>query len=145
MDERDWLLNRFEDQRPRLWAVAYRMLGSTGEADDAVQEAWLRASRADTGRVENLPAWLTTVVARLCLNMLRSRKLRREEPLDVRTPEQVIGHQDGSDPEQEALLMREGGGRTARQGPAHRFRFRAEMGLRLLHWPLCWTGATSKR
>jgi len=104
MDERDWLLNRFEEQRPRLWAVAYRMLGSTGEADDAVQEAWLRASRADTGRVENLPAWLTTVVARLCLNMLRSRKLRREEPLDVRTPEQVIGHQDGSDPEQEALL-----------------------------------------
>ena len=104
MDDREWLLSRFEEQRPRLWAVAYRMLGSTGEADDAVQEAWLRASRADTGRVENLPAWLTTVVARLSLNMLRSRKLRREEPLDVQTPEQVIGHEDGSDPEQEALL-----------------------------------------
>jgi RNA polymerase sigma factor (sigma-70 family) len=104
MDDREWLLNRFEEHRPRLWAVAYRMLGSTGEADDAVQEAWLRASRAETDRVENLPAWLTTVVARLCLNMLRSRKLRREEPLDVQAPEQVIGHADGNDPEQEALL-----------------------------------------
>jgi RNA polymerase sigma factor (sigma-70 family) len=104
MDEREGLLDRFQEQQPRLWAVAYRMLGSTSEADDAVQEAWLRASRADTGRVENLPAWLTTVVARLCLNMLRSRKLRREEPLDMQMPEQLIGNEDGGDPEQEALL-----------------------------------------
>jgi RNA polymerase sigma factor (sigma-70 family) len=103
MDEREWLLDRFQEQQPRLWAVAYRMLGSASEADDAVQEAWLRASCADTGRVENLPAWLTTVVARLCLNMLRSRKLRREEPLDMQMPEQLIDR-DGSDPEQEALL-----------------------------------------
>jgi RNA polymerase sigma factor (sigma-70 family) len=104
MVEPEWLVNRFEEQRPRLWAVAYRMLGSTSEADDAVQEAWLRASRADTGRVENLPAWLTTVVARLCLNMLRSRKSRREEPLDAHTPEHLVGRDDGGDPEQEALL-----------------------------------------
>ena len=83
MDERDRLTERFEEHRPRLRAVAYRMLGSVSEADDAVQEAWLRLSRADTGDVENLGGWLTTVVARVCLNMLRSREHRREEPLDV--------------------------------------------------------------
>jgi RNA polymerase sigma factor (sigma-70 family) len=104
MDERESFLNRFEEQRPRLRAVAFRMLGSTAEADDAVQEAWLRASRADIDRVENLPAWLTTVVARLCLNMLRSRRLRREEPIEAQSPEQAIGDDNGSDPEQEALL-----------------------------------------
>ncbi|MDQ4057794.1 MAG: sigma-70 family RNA polymerase sigma factor [Actinomycetota bacterium] len=80
------------------------MLGSLSEADDAVQEAWLRLNRADTGRVENLAAWLTTVVARVCLNMLRSRESRREEPLDVHLPDPIISHEDGGDPEQEALL-----------------------------------------
>ena len=79
MDERDWLAERFEADRTHLRAVAYRMLGSLSEADDAVQEAWLRLSRADTSGVENLRAWLTTVVARVCLDMLRSRESRREE------------------------------------------------------------------
>jgi RNA polymerase sigma factor (sigma-70 family) len=101
VDERDWLVEAFEEHRSRLRAVAYRMLGSVSEADDAVQEAWLRVSRADTTGVENLAAWLNTVVARVCLNMLRSRRTRREEPLDGRTPEQVMA---GSDPEQEAVL-----------------------------------------
>lgn len=102
MDESAWLTERFEEHRTRLRAVAYRMLGSASEADDAVQEAWLRLSRADTSSVENLPAWLTTVVARVCLNMLRTRGSRHEEPLDVRAPDPVI--EDGGDPEQEALL-----------------------------------------
>jgi RNA polymerase sigma factor (sigma-70 family) len=104
MDERDWLVDRFEQQRPRLRAVAYRMLGSLSEADDAVQEAWLRLSRADTSEVSNLAAWLTTVVARVCLNMLRSRQTRREEPLDVHVPDPVVSREDGLDPEQQALL-----------------------------------------
>jgi RNA polymerase sigma-70 factor, ECF subfamily len=106
MDERDWLLERFEEHRTRLRAVAYRMLGSVSEADDAVQEAWLRLSRADTSGVENLPGWLTTVVARVCLNMLRTRKSRREEPFDlhVHAPGPITGQEDGGDPEQEALL-----------------------------------------
>jgi len=103
MDERPWLAERFEEQRPRLRAVAYRMLGSLSEADDAVQEAWLRLSRADTGGVENLDGWLTTVVARVCLNMLRGRRSRREEPLDLRMPD-PIGPEGRGDPEQEALL-----------------------------------------
>ena len=81
MDEYKWLAESFEEHRPRLRAVAYRMLGSTDEADDAVQEAWLRLSRSDTGEVENLGGWLTTVVARVCLNLLRSRKSRREVSL----------------------------------------------------------------
>ena len=104
MDERDWLAERFEEHRTRLRAVAYRMLGSLSEADDAVQEAWLRLSRADTGEIENLGGWLTTVVARVSLNMLRSRKVRREEPLEVHMPEPIVDRADGIDPEHEALL-----------------------------------------
>ena len=82
MTERDWLAERFEEHRTRLRAVAYRMLGPVSAADDAVQEAWLRLSRADAGEVKNLRAWLTTVVGRVCLDMLRSRKSRREQPLE---------------------------------------------------------------
>jgi RNA polymerase sigma factor (sigma-70 family) len=104
MDEREFLAQRFEEHRPRLRAVAYRMLGSVTEADDAVQEAWLRLSRADAGRVENLGGWLTTVVARVSLNMLRSRNARREEPLGVQMPDPIIDRADGVDPEHEALL-----------------------------------------
>ena len=96
----DELTERFEQQRTRLRAVAYRMLGSMTEADDAVQEAWLRLSRADTDEVENLDAWLTTVVARVSLNMLRSRNTRRE----VHVPDPVVDRADGPDPEHEALL-----------------------------------------
>jgi RNA polymerase sigma-70 factor (ECF subfamily) len=104
MDEHDWLTEKFEQQRTRLRAVAYRMLGSLSDADDALQEAWLRVSRADTGGVENLEGWLTTVVARVSLNMLRSRRTRREQPLDVHVPEPIISSKDGVDPEHEALL-----------------------------------------
>lgn len=100
MDERAWLTERFEEHRTRLRAVAYRMLGSVGEADDAVQEAWLRLNRADTSGVDNLGGWLTTVVARVCLNMLRARESRREEPLDGPLPHPTAG----GDPEQEAML-----------------------------------------
>jgi RNA polymerase sigma factor (sigma-70 family) len=103
VEERAWLTDRFEEHRAHLRAVAYRMLGSGTEADDAVQEAWLRLSRADTDGVENLAAWLTTVVARVCLNMLRSRASRREDPLDEQPSDRVGGVADG-DPEQEALL-----------------------------------------
>jgi len=104
MEGKDWLAERFEAQRPRLRAVAYRMLGSLSEADDAVQEAWLRLSRADTSEVENLNAWLTTVVARVCLNLLRARDTRREEPFGPRLPEPIVGRAGGGDPEHEALL-----------------------------------------
>jgi RNA polymerase sigma factor (sigma-70 family) len=104
MDERDWLAERFEEHRTRLRAVAYRMLGSLSEADDAVQEAWLRLSRSDTSGVENLGAWLTTVVGRVSLNMLRSRRSRREEPIGVHVPEPIVDRADGTDPEHEALL-----------------------------------------
>jgi RNA polymerase sigma factor (sigma-70 family) len=104
MDEREWLAGRFEEHRTHLRAVAYRMLGSVSEADDAVQETWLRLSRSDTSEVENLGGWLTTVLARVCLDMLRSRKSRREESLGARVPEPVAGRADGADPEQEALL-----------------------------------------
>jgi RNA polymerase sigma factor (sigma-70 family) len=104
MDERDWLAERFEEHRTRLRAVAYRMLGSLSEADDAVQEAWLRLSRTDADGIENLGGWLTTVVARVSLNMLRSRRSRREEPLGVRMPEPIVDRADGTDPEHEALL-----------------------------------------
>jgi RNA polymerase sigma factor (sigma-70 family) len=100
----EWLAERFEEHRTRLRAVAYRMLGSLNEADDAVQEAWLRLSRSDTGDIENLGAWLTTVVGRVSLNMLRSRRSRREEPLDVRVPDPIVDRADGTDPEHEALL-----------------------------------------
>jgi len=104
MDDEEWLAERFEEQRPRLRAVAYRMLGSLSEADDAVQETWLRLSRAGAGNVENLSGWLTTVVGRVSLNMLRSRQTRREEPLDLRMPEPIVDRVDGTDPEHEALL-----------------------------------------
>jgi RNA polymerase sigma factor (sigma-70 family) len=104
MDDHEWISQRFEANRARLRAVAYRMLGSRSEADDAVQEAWLRLSRSDTGAVENLDGWLTTVVARVCLNMLRSRKSRREEPLDVSVPDPIVSRRDGVDPADEALL-----------------------------------------
>ncbi|MBV9797341.1 MAG: sigma-70 family RNA polymerase sigma factor [Solirubrobacterales bacterium] len=104
MDGQEWLAQQFEEHRPHLRAVAYRMLGSLSEADDAVQDAWLRLSRADTSEVENLGAWLTTVVARLALNMLRSRKTRHEQPLDVHVPDPIIDPADGTDPEHEALL-----------------------------------------
>jgi RNA polymerase sigma factor (sigma-70 family) len=104
MNEHDWLAERFEEQRGHLRAVAYRMLGSLSEADDAVQEAWLRLSRADTSNVENLGGWLTTVVGRISLDMLRSRSSRREEPLDAQVPVRTASRADGGDPEQEALL-----------------------------------------
>jgi RNA polymerase sigma-70 factor, ECF subfamily len=104
MDEREWLAERFEEHRTRLRAVAFRMLGSLSEADDAVQEAWLRLNRTDTSEVENLGGWLTTVVARVSLNMLRSRKVRREEPLGVHLPDPIVDRSDGTDPEHEALL-----------------------------------------
>jgi RNA polymerase sigma-70 factor (ECF subfamily) len=104
VDEREWLTERFEEHRSRLRAVAYRMLGSVSEADDAIQDAWLRLSRAEPGNVENLAGWLTTVVARVCLNMLRSRERRREEPLGVHVPEPIISREDGADPEQAAVL-----------------------------------------
>src|ERR671916_165971 len=108
----EWLVERFEGHRARLRSVAYRMLGSTSEADDAVQEAWLRLSRSGAGGIENLGGWLTTVVARVCLNMLRSRRSRREEalegplgePLRTRVPDPIVGRADGADPEHEALL-----------------------------------------
>jgi RNA polymerase sigma factor (sigma-70 family) len=105
MDDQQWLAERFEEHRSRLRAVAYRMLGSLSEADDAVQDAWLRVSRADPSEVENLGAWLTTVVARVSLNLLRSRRTRREAPLDdVHVPDPIIDRVDGTDPEHEALL-----------------------------------------
>jgi RNA polymerase sigma factor (sigma-70 family) len=104
MDEREWLAERFEAKRTHLRAVAYRMLGSLSEADDAVQEAWLRLSRSGTSGVENLGGWLTTIVARVCLDMLRSRKSRREEPLGEHVPEPIVSREDGIDPEHEALL-----------------------------------------
>jgi RNA polymerase sigma factor (sigma-70 family) len=102
--DRDSAAERFEEHRPRLRGVAYRMLGSVGESDDAVQEAWLRYSRADTRDVENLSAWLTTVVGRVSLNMLRSRRSRREESLDVHVPDPIVSPAEGSDPEHETML-----------------------------------------
>src|SRR5919106_264370 len=104
MDRHDWLADRFEENRTRLRALAYRMLGSPSEADDAVQEAWLRLSRSDPSRVENPGGWLTTAVARVCLDMLRSRRSRREDPLEAHAPERVLEREDGTDPESEALL-----------------------------------------
>jgi RNA polymerase sigma factor (sigma-70 family) len=104
MDEREWLTDQFEANRTHLRAVAYRMLGSVSEADDAVQEAWLRLNRSDTRAVENLGGWLTTVVARVSLDMLRSRKSRREDALGPHVPEPIVSSEDGMDPEHEALL-----------------------------------------
>ncbi|MGD3108978.1 sigma-70 family RNA polymerase sigma factor [Streptomyces sp. YGL11-2] len=103
MNESEWLAEHFEQERPRLRAVAYRMLGSVAEADDAVQDAWLRLSRADEERIDNLSGWLTTVVARECLHQLRSRRRRREDPLVGHLPDPVVWAGD-PDPEQEALL-----------------------------------------
>ena len=97
MDEREWLAERFEERRTRLKAVAYRMLGSLSDADDAVQEAWLRLSRTDE-EIDNLDAWLTTVVARVSLNTLRSRRSRREEEMGPRVPEPIVDPEDGTDP-----------------------------------------------
>jgi RNA polymerase sigma factor (sigma-70 family) len=106
MDEHDdWLAQRFEENRTHLRAVAYRMLGSISEADDALQEAWLRLSRSDTSSIENPGGWLTTVIARVCLDMLRSRRSRREGALGVHVPEPIVSRtEDGIDPEREALL-----------------------------------------
>src|SRR6266567_2601361 len=104
MDEHEWMAERFEAQRTHLRAVAYRMLGSLSEADDAVQESWIRLSRSGTSGVENLGGWLTTVVARVCLDTLRSRKSRREEPLDADLPEPIVSRRDMIDPETEVLL-----------------------------------------
>ncbi len=104
MDENQWLAERFEEHRVHLRAVAYRMLGSLTEADDAVQDTWLRLSRSGAGEVDNLGGWLTTVVARVCLNMLRSRNLRREESLAVHVPDPVISTAGELQPEEEALL-----------------------------------------
>jgi RNA polymerase sigma factor (sigma-70 family) len=105
MENQEWLAQAFEAQRPHLQAVAYRLLGSLAEANDAVQEAWLRLSRSDTSNVPNLGGWLTTTVARISLNMLRSRKLRREESLEAFTFEPDISSSDVIDPEQEAELF----------------------------------------
>jgi RNA polymerase sigma factor (sigma-70 family) len=103
MDD-DWLADRFEEHRPHLRAVAYRMLGSLAEADDAVQDAWLRLSRTGAGEIENLGGWLTTVVGRVCLNMLRSRTSRREDALGVHVPDPVVTPEDVPQPDDEALL-----------------------------------------
>src|SRR5437763_9236395 len=104
MGAEDFLAERFEAHRAHLRAVAYRMLGSLAEADDAVQEAWLRLHRSDASGVENLGGWLTTVVGRVCLDMLRSRRSRGEEPMDVRVPDPIVSREDGIDPEHQALL-----------------------------------------
>ena len=104
MSDPDWLAQKFEEKRSHLRAVAYRMLGSLSEADDAVQEAWLRLSRSDSGAIENLDCWLTTVVGRVCLDALRSRKSRREEPFDAHVPDLIVSRDDSGNPEHEALL-----------------------------------------
>jgi RNA polymerase sigma factor (sigma-70 family) len=104
MIEKEWLAQRFEENRAHLRAVAYRMLGSLGEADDAVQEAWLRLSRSDAGEIENLGGWLTTVVARVSLDLLRSRKSRHEESIEAQTPEVVMRSKAQPDPEQELVM-----------------------------------------
>src|SRR6266496_2218786 len=104
MDENEWLADRFEEHRAHLRAVAYRMLGSLPEADDAVQDAWLRVSRADASEIDNLGGWLTTIVARVCLNMLRSRNRRREESFEQHLPDPIISPYGELQPEEEALL-----------------------------------------
>ncbi len=104
IDEPQWLAERFEGHRPHLRAVAYRMLGSLSDAEDAVQEAWLRLSRAEAGEIENLGGWLTTVVARVSLNMLRSRRSRGEKPLGPHVPDPIVDRVGGADPEHEALV-----------------------------------------
>ena len=135
MSGNEWLAEQFEASRAHLRAVAYRMLGSAGEADDAVQECWLRVSRADSSAVENLEGWLTTALARICLNVLRSRKSRREEPLRESAAHPVVANGKRSDPEDEALLAESVGlallvilerltpGRTCRLRAARRVRY----------------------
>ncbi|HEX2179779.1 MAG TPA: sigma-70 family RNA polymerase sigma factor, partial [Actinomycetota bacterium] len=104
MDDKQWLAERFEEHRPHLRAVAYRMLGALPAAEDAVQDTWLRVSRSGADEVENLGGWLTTITARVCLNLLRSRNLRREESLEVHLPDPVISREGDLQPEDEALL-----------------------------------------
>ncbi len=104
MSDEDVLAEQFEQHRTRLRGVAYRMLGSTAEADDALQDAWLRVSRADTSTVDSMAGWLTTVVARVCLDHLRRRRSRREDPIDVHIPDPIVTRDDGDTPEDEALL-----------------------------------------
>src|SRR5690348_12461705 len=104
MNEQEWLAERFEAERPHLRAVAYRMLGSLNEADDAVQEAWLRLSRSDADEIDNLGGWLTTVVARISLNTLRARRARPEAPMTPHVPDPIVGPESGLDPEHEALV-----------------------------------------
>ncbi|MGA8746743.1 MAG: sigma-70 family RNA polymerase sigma factor [Solirubrobacterales bacterium] len=104
MDQQEWLAQQFETHRAHLQAVAYRMLGSLSEAEEAVQDAWVRLSRTDAGEVENLGGWLTTVVARVALNLLRSRNTKRERPLDSHVPDPIVDPRDGTDPEHEVLL-----------------------------------------
>src|SRR6476659_9449666 len=104
MDEHDWLAEQFEAKRTHLRAVAYRMLGSLSEADDAVQDAWLRLSRSDADAIDNLAGWLTTVVSRVCLNLLRSRGNRREDIVDPHVPDPIVTVDGALDPEEEAML-----------------------------------------
>src|SRR5262249_24053362 len=104
MDEREWLAQRFEEHRIHLRAVAYRMLGSLAEADEAVQDAWLRVSRSGASGIENLGGWLTTIVARICLNALQARKVRAEEPTEVHMPDPIITRDGELGPEHEMLL-----------------------------------------
>ena len=104
MDDNEWLAQRFEDHRPQLRAVAYRMLGSLADADDAVQDSWERVSRAGADDIENLSGWLKTIVARVCLNKLRSRNIRREESLEVSLPDPIVGPEGELQPKEEALL-----------------------------------------
>jgi RNA polymerase sigma factor (sigma-70 family) len=104
MNGNDWLTERFQEHRTHLRAVAYRMLGSMSEADDAVQEAWLRLNRTGADGIDNLGGWLTTVVSRVCLNMLRSRGTRREEPLSTHVPDPIVTRENGADPESDALM-----------------------------------------
>ena len=120
MNESDWLAERFESHRGHLRGVAYRMFGSVSEADDAVQEAWIRLSRTDTNEVENLRAWLTTVVGRVCLNMLRSRKTRREAPLEPHMPDPIVSSENGI-----RSGARGAAGRLGRPGVARRARHAA--------------------
>jgi DNA-directed RNA polymerase specialized sigma24 family protein len=142
MNELD-LANRFDRQRPRLRAVAYRILGSVSEADDAVQDAWLRLRRTDTEQLDSLERWLTTVVARICLNMLRSRRTRGEQPLDSLRPEPIIDNPAaGTDPEHEVLLAASAAcvsvrsrSTTARQSSRRPFRLSAALACRFVRRP----------
>ena len=115
MDENDWLAEQFDEHRTHLRSVAYRMLGSLSEADDAVQDTWLRVSRSGTDGVENLGGWMTTIVARVCLNMLRSRNTRREESFGVHLPDPVISPDGELPPEDEVLLADSVGSCSARR------------------------------